>query len=554
MDILDYLRALRRRWRVIVVVTLVASFAAFLTAPEQPEGTGAPVGTRYTATTTLLRSPDVQQTDLSLIRLYVSTGEIPRRVAEVLDWPGVPAELSARISVGGDNEVGTITIGTTAPARAEAERIANTFAEETIAYLGESAEESQQRAITVTNETVNSVTSQLAEIDRKIEAEVEGEGNTRRSILEAQKNALLAQLQGLYGRLGELTAAPASAPLNVLERAEAYPQVTGSPSLQAPTGRAPRLLLGLLVGLALGGAAALVIERLDTRLQGRDGAEAAFGLPVVAEIPHMSRKLRASGPVVTASVPESAAAEAFRSLRAAMLLMPSKVLLGEGDDQRRREAGGQVVLVTAPTAGSGKSTTAVNLAVAIAESGRRVLVVDADFRNPAVNRMLDVGTQVGLTDLAMMGDVGRLDKVIQQSRVAPLQVLPAGSRTVPGNTIEAALPTLIGQARRLADVVVIDAAPLLSGSDALDVLPHVDTVIMVGRLRRTTHEQAQRARELLARIAVPVLGVALVGTRTTPAAPSGSSGLADRIGAFRPGSTRRQPKHDRNMRHSNVAD
>lgn len=553
MDILDYLRALRRRWRVIVVVTLVASFAAFLTVPEEVESNSVPVGTTYTATTTLLRSPDVQQVDLSLIRLYVGTGEIPRRAAEKIDWPGVPAELSARVTVGGDNEVGTVTIGTTAPTAAEAERIANTFAEETIAYLGESAEESQQRAITVTNKAVNSVTAQLVEVDQKIEAELEG--STRQSILEAQKSALLSQLQGLYQRLGELTgAAAASAPLNVLERAEAYAQLTRSPSLQAPTGRAPRLLLGLLVGLALGGAAALLIERLDTRLQGRDAAEAAFGLPVVAEIPHMSRRLRSSGKVVTASVPEGAAAEAFRSLRAAMLLMPSKVLLGEGDGQRPREHGGQVVLVTAPTAGSGKSTTAVNLSVAIAESGRRVLVIDADFRNPAVNRMLDVETPVGLTDLAMMGDASRLDKVIQQSRVAPLQVLSAGSRTVPGNTIEAALPSLIAQARQLADVVVIDAAPLLSGSDALDVLPHVDTVIMVGRLRRTTHEQAQRARELLARIAVPVLGVALVGTRTAPAGPSGSPGFAERIGSLLPGSTRRPPKHDRNSRHSHVAD
>lgn len=543
MDILDYLRALRRRWRVIVIVTLIASFAAFATAPSATESNADPVGTTYTATTTLLRAPEAQQVDLGLIRLYVKTGEIPKRAAQKLGYRGVPAELAARLVIGGEDEVGTVTISVTAPTPTEAEQITNTFAEVTIDYLGESAETNQQRAITVTNKAISSVTSELAELDQKIQAEPEG--STRRAILDAQRSALLNQLQGLYGRQGELTGAATGSPLNVLERAQAYPQLTGAPSLQAPSGRTPRLLLGLILGLALGAAASLLIERLDTRLQNREGAETAFGLPVVAEIPYMSRRLRKVGQVVTASVPESAAAEAFRSLRAALLLMPSKILLGEADGRRRRESGGQVVLVTAPTARSGKSTTAVNLAVALAESGRRVLVIDADFRNPAVNRLLDVETTVGLTDVAAMGDVGQLDKVIQQSRVAPLHVLSAGSRTVPGNTIEAALPAVISQARQLADVVVIDAAPLLSGSDALDVLPHVDTVVMVGRVRRTTREQAQRARELLARIAVPVLGVALVGTRNTPAAPSGDASVLDRLTSLRLPLVRRNARPSR---------
>ena len=543
MDIIDYLRALRRRWRVIVIVTLIASSAAFLTAPSSSETRGDPVGTTYTATTTLLKAPEAQQVDLGLIRVYLRTGEIPKRVADKLDFPGVPAELAARLVVGGEDSVGTVTIATTAATAAEAEQITNTFAEVTIDYLGEFAETNQQRAIRVANRSVNSVTTELAEIDQEIKAEPED--SIRRAILEAKRDALLSQLQGLYGRLGELTGAATAPPLNILERAQAYAQLTGAPTLQAPSGRGPRLLLGLLLGLALGTAASLLIERLDTRLQGRESAENAFGLPVVAEIPHLSHRLRKAGQVVTAAVPESAAAESYRSLRAALLLMPSKILLGDSDGsgRRRRGAGGQVVLVTAPTARSGKTTTAVNLAVALAESGRRVLVVDADFRNPAVNRMLDVESSIGLTDVAVMGDAGRLDKVIQPSRVAPVHVLSAGSRSVPGSTIEAALPALIARARQLADVIVIDAAPLLSGSDALDVLPHVDTVVVVGRVRRTTGEQAQRARELLARIAVPVLGVALVGSRSRPIPTSGEATMLDRFGALRSARIKRPTPH-----------
>lgn len=551
MDILDYLKTLRRRWRVLLVVATVAATAALLTAPG-PQSGALPVGTTYTATTTLLRAPDVQQADLSLVRLYVRTGEIPQLVAEKLGWEGPPATLAARVTVGGDDEVGTVTIGTTSENAREAERIADTFAEQTIAFLVASAEARQERAIRSTSKAITAVTEQLADVDSRIRQQAEG--STQRAVLEAQRQALISQLQNLYGRMGELTSATATAsPLNVLEKAQGYPQVSGAPSLEAPRGRTARLILGLLLGLGLGAAAALLIERLDTRLQNREGAESAFGLPVIAEIPHLSRHLRRTGAVVTATVPESAAAEAFRGLRAALLLMPSRVILGT-DNPPPREPGGRVVLVTAPTPRSGKTTTAVNLAVALAESGRRVLVIDADFRNPAVHHVLSVKGGIGLTDVAVMGDVGRLDRVIQHSKVAPVQVLPAGSRTLAGSTIEAALPAIVGAARQLADVVVIDSAPLLAGSDALDVLPHVDTVVMVGKVRRTTRDQAQRARELLARIAVPVLGVALIGARGGQVAPSGTPSLLDRFSTLRGAGSHRRSVNDESLTHRGQAE
>ncbi|MGH8941144.1 MAG: protein tyrosine kinase, partial [Actinomycetes bacterium] len=124
MDILDYLKALRRRWRVIALVTVIAAGAAFWTTPAAEERSAVPVGTVYQATTTLLRAPDALQVDLSLIRLYVQTGEIPKRAAEKLGHEGAPAGLAAQVTVGGDNEVGTVTIGTTGPDAERAERVA----------------------------------------------------------------------------------------------------------------------------------------------------------------------------------------------------------------------------------------------------------------------------------------------------------------------------------------------------------------------------------------------------------------------------------------------
>jgi Mrp family chromosome partitioning ATPase/capsular polysaccharide biosynthesis protein len=528
MDILDYLRALRRRWRVILLVMLVAGAAAFLTTPSQAARRAVPVGTVYQATATLLKAPEAQsQVDLATIRLYVKTGDIPKRAAEKLGYAGPPAGLAARVVVGGDDAVGTVTISVTDPDGARAEKVANTFADETIDSLVRSAERNTQASLNAVNSQIDDVLKSLVDVNRQASSATPG--SVQETALTAQKAAIEQSLIGLYGRRTQLqTSGAAVSPLNPLEEAQAFPQISSAPSIQAPQTGRPRLLLGLLAGLVLGGAAALLIERLDTRLQGRESTETAFGLPVVAEIPQLSRSLRKSGAVVSVSAPSSAAAEAYRGLRAALLLMPSRDLR-DGTHRTERVGGGSVVLVTAPTARSGKSTTAANLAACLAESGRRVLVVDADLRNPAVAELLGVGPGPGLTDLALMGDAGRLDKIVRESSIAPVGVVTAGQQITIGGVLEGSVGPILASARELADVVIVDAAPLLAGSDALDLMPHVDTVIMVGRIRRTTRDQAERARELLGRIGVPVLGVALIGTRNGTVAPSGTVSLRDRV-------------------------
>ena len=524
MDLLDYLRALRRRWRIITALIVVAGTAAFLTTPGETAQNRVPVGTTYQATATLLRAPDVTTVDLPTIRLYISTGEIPRRVAERVQYDGPPAGLAAQVQVAGDDQVGSVTITSTSPDGDQAQRIANTFADETVAYLVDLAERNNRAALDSVNTQIDLQLKQLGNVNEALASA--SEGSVQQSALTAQKTAIEQSLTALFGRRTQLqTTAAATSPLNMLERAEAFPQLSSSPTVQAPQERWPRLLLGLVVGLFVGIAAALLIERLDTRLQGRESTEDAFGLPVVAEVPYLSRRARAAGSVVVVSAPESAAAEAYRTLRAALLLMPSRVLpTGVMTHPVDR---GAVILVTAPTARSGKSTTSANLAACLAETGRSVLVVEADFRNPVLTRMLGAENSVGLTDIALLGDAAQLDKVIQPSKVPNVSVLPAGTRQVGGAVGN--LGAIIGQARHLADIVLIDGAPVLAGSDALDLMPHVDTVVLMGRVRHTTRDQATHTRDLMTRIGVPVLGVALVGSRRGSTSPSGPSPMRNRI-------------------------
>ena len=128
---------------------------------------------------------------------------------------------------------------------------------------------------------------------------------------------------------------------------------------------------------------ALVLERFDTRIRSPAAAEDAFGLPVLAEVPAISRGRR--GTIVTASHPSSRAADAFR-------------LVGVGDRAMdtgtvRRRA--NTILVTSPEARDGKTTVAANLAVAYAQAGSRVLVVSCDLRRPAIHELFGVDEQPG---------------------------------------------------------------------------------------------------------------------------------------------------------------
>src|SRR5439155_26131808 len=181
---------------------------------------------------------------------------------------------------------------------------------------------------------------------------------------------------------------------------------TSSSGVSAPRSRAVRVAGGAGIGLLLGLALALLLERIDTKLRTREAAELAFVLPVVAEIPPVRRSRRRRHEVLTASKPTSPVAEAYRSLRTALLLMPTQSVPRGGDptaddarladgrsrlEARRRGGvanGTKVILVTSPGPAEGKSVTVANLAASLAESGRSVLVLSFDLRRPDVHHYL----------------------------------------------------------------------------------------------------------------------------------------------------------------------
>ncbi len=278
-------------------------------------------------------------------------------------------------------------------------------------------------------------------------------------------------------------------------------------------------MLLVLVGLGLGAALALAVERFDTRLRGRAATESALGVPVVASVPALAHRLRGRHEVTTAVDPLSGVAESYRSLRAAVQLLPSRPLTrsdlyGEvtaEDEPAVRDP--RVLLFVSANAREGKTTSLVNLASTLAETGRSVIVLDCDFRHPEAHLYLGVPGGRGLSDLLAADRDLPLTSVLQPTGLPAVRLAPAGTSTEHPGALMGLMGRLVDEARGLADVVLVDAPPALVASDAVDLMPLVDTAVVVIREGRTGRADAERLASLLGQLRTPVLGAVLVATR-----------------------------------------
>lgn len=518
MEPIDVLRALRHRWLLIVAALVVALTAAWVTTPETVQ-TGPSIS-YYTATASLLQEPNAE-IPLSYVQIFVTRGEIPEQVAEEIDYPGDPAILAAGVSVTIDSETGIMSITASDEVPDQAALVANTFAETTVETVDRIALEDQQKQVAELQRQLRETKAELdqatADLQRRPNDPV---AQARQSVLAQQYSAILAQLYAVLGSGGS------SAQVRVLQEATPIPVVSGG--FAPPSSRSGRLLLGGAVGLALGVLLALVVARLDTRLRTRADIQKGLGLPVVAEVPRVARRVLRKTPVAAFGAPVSAEAEAYRSLRSAVSLMPSRrlaeaSLTPEPTSTVDPSNEPRVLIITSTRSAEGKSTTAANLAVTLAETGKQVLLLDADFRHPSLHKLMDVSEGPGLAEVLQGSDVSDLGSFIRPTAAGNVRLITAGDTVDFRGALPSRIRELVTAARGLADVVVVDVAPLLVGNDALDFMPFVDSCIVVCRPGRVSGDQAQRSHDLLRRVGVPVLGVVSVAVRTPRGGIGGST-------------------------------
>jgi tyrosine-protein kinase len=260
--------------------------------------------------------------------------------------------------------------------------------------------------------------------------------------------------------------------------------------------------VGLAVGLLLGCALAWVRDSLDSRV--RDAATLAeiTSLPVVGTLGVLPRAM--GGRPVVVTHPHHPHAESFRHLRTNVqfLRVPDGAPGGAAGSAH-------VLLTTSSLSNEGKSTVAVNLACALAETGARVLLVDADLRRPTVASSLGIEGGAGLTT-ALLGQAAWGD-LVQEWGTGELAVLTSGP--IPPNPAELlgspAMERLIGQMRSGFDYVVIDTAPVLAVTDGVVLSRAVDGTLVVANATRVRRAQLGESLEALAQVGSRVLGVVL---------------------------------------------
>jgi polysaccharide biosynthesis transport protein len=276
------------------------------------------------------------------------------------------------------------------------------------------------------------------------------------------------------------------------------------PARPSSTGLTKTVALGLLTGLALGVGGALIRNALDTSVTSPEQLESLTGAPVLGSVA-FDRRARIR-PLVVHDDPNGPQSEAFRQLRTNLQSV-----------NRNRPA--QVVLLTSSTHGEGNTTTVVNLATALASVGQRVLVIEADLRNPKLAGLLQLNGDMGLTDVLM----GRAtsEKAIKPWSDTMVSVMPSGSPALNPTELLAGpqMKALVMAMRGRFDAVLIDTPPLLPVTDAAAVASVVDGVVLVCKSGKTTSPQVAGAMTALSSANAPVLGTVLTSVRPSSGLP-----------------------------------
>jgi polysaccharide biosynthesis transport protein len=327
------------------------------------------------------------------------------------------------------------------------------------------------------------------------------------------------------------------------ERADgskAVQATTLAPALVPTSPSSPKVLrnlvLGVLLGLLFGVGAALLRNMLDTKIRSELDVRAVTERPLLGVIGHDDKV--PTHPIILREDPLSAAAESVRRLRTNLKFTDL------GDHPRS-------IVITSAIPGEGKSTTALNLAVAMADAGSRVILVDADLRRPSVATSMGMEGRVGLTTV-LIGKA-ELRDVVQHWQNTALDVLPSGR--IPPNPSEllgsAAMERLLGELTASYDVVLLDTPPLLPVTDAAVLSSLVGGSLLVVGADRVQRPQLQQAIESLETAGAHIHGLVVNKIARQEAASyvyyAGYEPLApvEAITAAAPKRARPEPKFDR---------
>jgi succinoglycan biosynthesis transport protein ExoP len=488
LDLRGYLNVLRRHKWTILLVTGAAVLAALIFSFRQTPiyASTAKVAVQPpTVNQVLSNVPITTLVSMETEREIAASSPVAQIVIETLDSRLSADELLEDLDVGVPTNSQILEITYSHPDPIVAQQTAQAFADAYIDWKTQEAISDSTRVRSAIQSRIDDFREDLAAARARFDAAEEG--SDEKIAAQADIQFLTAEITSLRTQFGQLSTLEID-PGTVFQPAD-LPEEPASPNHYVNGG------LALFVGLALGVGLAFLRERLDDRLQGREDLEEAIGAPTLAIVPSVEgwrRKERAELPALTA--PKGTASEAYRTLRTNVLFMAK-----DGDIK--------TIAVTSPSMGEGKTTTAANLAVSLAQADKRVIVVSADLRKPRVHRFYNLNNDIGVTSV-LLGRATLSDAVQRPAGVRSLRVIASGP--VPTNPSELLvserMDAFLDQLRQIADFVVLDTAPVLAVADALILAPKADAVVIVADAATTTRGAVRHLREQLAQVGGNVVG------------------------------------------------
>lgn len=368
----------------------------------------------------------------------------------------------------------------------------------------------------LSQQTENGIRAQYR--DEETEANKLNDKNVELTLLSEEALSQKKLYDDLYTRLQEANVSAGVKATNITITDPAF-----TPSVPVVPKPSLFILLGTLFGASLGFGAAHLRESFDTTVVSLPEIEEITRSAVIAVIPDFTRqsrskKTRDNGLVHADELqadqsktwilahPTSIASEAFRTLRTSVFLS---------------RPGGvpRTLLITSSVPREGKSTVAFNLAIAIAQNGRKVIVVDADLRRPSLRQFLRIDSKIGLS--SVLADVASLDEAIVGGvSTENLDALPAGPvPPLPAELLSSKkFDSVLGELRSRYDVVLIDSPPALLLTDAITMAAKVDAVIWIVRAGTATRPHLVRAAQQIQRNRMAFIGYVLnaLDTRIDP--------------------------------------
>jgi len=500
MQLRQYALLVWRRLWLIVLGTALAAGAAYVVSKRM-----TPV---YSATVTLLinQSPGYGTanadymsllTSERLARTYSELLRTPKVLTPVAEKLGLPKLPKVQVQLVRDTQLLQVSVEDADPALAA--DIANTIAQ----VFKDMNEEQQLGRYATLKDSLN---GQIQQVDKDI-ATTQVEIDSLRGPLSPSEEARRTQLQAT---LAQYRSNYTSLTNNLTQVQLAEAQATGGVDVaqeaQAPTApvrprTATNTALAAVVGALLALGTAFLIEYLDDTIKSPDDIEQVAQAPTLGLIARIEGGEPAQK-LVTANTPRSPISEAYRVLR-------TNIQFGSVDKPLSS------LLVTSGNPTEGKSTTAANLAVVLAQSGKRVVLVDSDLRRPVQHKYFGLSNNRGLTTALLDGHVP-VEEHLQSTEIENLRVMSSGPLAPnPAELLGSQrMAQVLDELKQHADVLVLDSPPLMVVTDPVLLARQVDGTLVVADAGNTRRAVLARALDALRAANARLLGVAL--NRITP--------------------------------------